>query len=134
MVYLVTVTFSWFFKDHFGFLSLKCKSWKYFSSVLLWFTFSLLHSLDFSKFILKIFRWNVRVGNISIVFCRGLPCHCYILLIFQSSFSISFTEIQELEYFSSILSWFCLSHLHSLDFSKFILDFFRWNARVGIFQ
>ena len=112
VLYLVTVTFSWFSKVHFGFLSLKCKSW-----------------------------------NISVVFCCALPCHSYILLIFQSSFWISFVEMQELEYFSSVLSWFTLSQLHSLDFSKFILDFyillifqslfwsfFRWNARFGIFQ
>ena len=133
VVYLVTVTFSWFFKVHFEFLSLKCKSW-----------------------------------NISVVFCRGLPCHSYILLIFQrsfwysfvemqeleyfsnvliwftlsqlysldfsSSFWFSFVEMQELEYFSSVLLWFTLSQLHSLDFSKFILNFFHWNARVGTFQ
>jgi hypothetical protein len=28
--------------------------------------------------------------NISVVFCRGLPCHCYILKMFQSSFLILF--------------------------------------------
>ena len=83
MVYRDTVTFSWFFKVHFGFLSLKCKTW-----------------------------------NISVVFCWGLPCHTYIFLIFQSSFWISFIEMQELEYFSSVLSWFTLSHLHSLDFQR----------------
>jgi hypothetical protein len=55
-------------------------------------------------------------------------------LIFQSSFWISFIEMQELEYFSSVLLWFTLSQLHTLDFSKYILNFFRWNARVGIFQ
>jgi hypothetical protein len=99
VVYLVAVTFSWFFKVHFDFLSLKCKSW-----------------------------------IISVVFCSGLPCHSYIFLIFQSSFWFSFIEMQELEYFSSVLSWFTLSQLHSLDFSKFILDFSSWNARVGIFQ
>ena len=81
MVYLVTLTFSWFFKVHFGFLSLKCKS-----------------------------------GIISVVFCRGLPCHSYIPLIFQSSFWVSFIEMQELEYCSSVLVGFTLSQLHSLDF------------------
>jgi hypothetical protein len=55
-------------------------------------------------------------------------------LIFQSSFWISFVEMRELEYFSSVSLWFTLTQLHFLDFSKFILNFFRWNARVGMFQ
>jgi hypothetical protein len=160
MVYLVTLTFSWFSKVHFGFFSLKCKSWsisvvfccglpcqsyilfvfqssfwisfvemqelEYFSSVLSWFTVSHLNSLDVS---LKCESWNI-----SVVFCCGLRCQSYILLIFQSSFWISLVEMQELEYFSSFFSWFTVSQLHSLDFLKFILNFFRWNARVGIFQ
>ena len=228
MLYLVTVTFSWFFKVHFEFLPWKCQNWnisvvfcrglpchsyillifqssfwisfvemqeleyfssvllwfivsqlhfldfqsslwiffvemcllcftltqlhfldfskfiwisfvemqelEYFSSVLLWFTLSLLHSLDFSKFILEFLSLKCKSWNISVVFCRGLPCQTYILLICQSSFWISFVEMQELEYFSSVLMWFTLSQLHSLDFSKFILVFFRWNARVGLFQ
>jgi hypothetical protein len=33
--------------------------------------------------------------------------------------------MQELDYFSSVLSWFTMSLLHSHDVSKFILDFFR---------
>jgi len=33
--------------------------------------------------------------------------------------------MQELEYFSSVLSWFTLLELHFHDFSKFILNFFH---------
>ena len=153
MLYLVTVTFSWFFKVHFGFLSLKCKSWnisvvfcrglpchnyillifqssfwisfveiqemEYFSSVfvmvyLVTVTFSWFFKVHFEFLSSKCKSWNI-----SVVFCYGLPCQSYIFLIFQSSFRISFIEMQELEYFSSVLSWFTLSQLHSLDFSKF---------------
>ena len=140
MVYLVTLTFSWFFKVHFGFLSLKCKSWnisvlfcrglpchsyillifqssfwiyhvemqelEYFSSVMSWFTLSELHSLDFSNLQFEFLSLKCKSGNISVVFCWGLPYHSYIFLIYQSSFWISFIEMQELEYFSSGLSWF----------------------------
>jgi hypothetical protein len=27
---------------------------------------------------------NCKSWNISVLFCRGLPCHCYILSMFQS--------------------------------------------------
>ena len=97
---------------------------KYFGSVLSGFTLSQLHSLDFSKFIFGFLSLKCKNWNISVMFCRGLPCHSYILLIFQSSFWISFIEMQEVEYFSSVLSRFTLSQLHSLHFSKFILDFY----------
>ena len=84
MIYLVTVTFSWCFKVHFGFLSLKCKRWiisvvfvvVYFVTV----TFSRCFKFHFGFLSLKCKSWNI-----SLVFCCGLPCHCYILLMFQSS-------------------------------------------------
>ena len=130
----VTVTFSWCFKVHFEFLSLKCKSW------VISVVFS--HGLPCHCYILLLFQssfWifyslKCKSWNISVVFCYGLPCHCYILMLFQSSFWIIFVEMQELKYFSSVFPWFTMSMLHSLDVSKFMLDLFRWNARVGIFR
>ena len=47
----------------------------------------------------------------------------FVTATFSWFFKVHF-EMQELEYFSSFLSWFTLSQLHSLDFSKFILDFY----------
>ena len=120
------------FQSSFWISFIEVQELNYFSSVLSWFTLSLLHSLDVSKFIFFLFK--CKSWNISVVFCHGLPCHSYILLIFQSSFWISVVEMQELEYFCSVLLCFTLSQLHSLIFSKFILNFFRWNARVGIVQ
>ncbi|MFO7863651.1 MAG: hypothetical protein R6U85_06600, partial [Salinivirgaceae bacterium] len=45
----------------------------------------------------------------------GLLSHLGLAIEFKSSFRFSFVEMQELEYFSSVLSWFTLSQLHSLD-------------------
>ena len=134
MVYHVTVTFSWCLKVHFGSFSLKCKSCiisiVFVIVYLVIVTFSWFFKVHFEFLSLKCKSWNI-----SVVFCRGLPSHSYILLIFQSSFWISFVEMQELEYFSSVLLWFTLSQLHSIDFSKFIFRFLSlkcksWNISV----
>ena len=126
---------SWFTLTQLHFLDFSKFIWisfvemqelEYFSSVLSLFTLSHLHSLDFSMFILYFFCLKCKSWNISVVFCYGLPCHSYNLLIFQSSFLIFFfVKMQELEYFSSVLLWFTLSRLHSLDFSKFIVAIFQ---------
>jgi hypothetical protein len=132
---------------------------EYFCSFVSWFTLSILHPFDVSKFVLEFCHWNVRHGiflnsffvaylitvtfclcfkvhfeiyssnckiwNIFIVLFRGLPCHCYSPLMFQSSFQIFFVEMKDLEYFFSVLSWFTLSPLYSEGVSTFILEFFR---------
>ena len=70
--------------------------------------------------------------NISVVLYRGLPCHSYILLIFQSSFWISFVEMQEWDYFSSVLPWFTMSQLHSHDFFKVHFEFLSLKCKSWI--
>jgi hypothetical protein len=75
------------------------------SSFTLSVTFCCCFKAHFGIFSLRCKTWNIFV----VFFFRGLSCHCYNLLIFQSSFWIIFVEMSHLEYF---LVLFCGLHYH----------------------